>query len=382
MTQPASECPRPLHGPLKRVVSTGLTLAVIGTAGAVVVFGSNMLAERAGATVSHAVSNLVPVSVSPIIPQAGYEVERRFIGQIEPRLSVPLSFELGGRVDQVLVAEGAAVAKGQIIARLDTALLDADRARLLATREALEARQRFAQQELMRNASLLDQGFASQAQVDQARASRDELDARIAETVAAVAAIDIRLEKSVLTAPFTGRIGAHMIDGVQTVAAGQVLMTLLDDAAPELRVGLPLGIQAEGLSTVTVDVADRSYPARLVHIRPDIDPVTRTRTAIFRINAEVPLTFGQTAAVIVPRRIDTAGFWVPLDALNEGTGGIWTVLLIDGGDTVRSAAVEVLHAEAGRVFVRGAVPADARLIDSGAHRVTPGQTVRPEPQGG
>ena len=42
---------------------------------------------------------------------------------------------------------------------------------------------------------------------------------------------------------------------------------------------------------------------------------------------------------------------------------------------MRNASVELLHAEATRAFVRGTFPPEAQLIDTGAHRVVPGQAV-------
>jgi multidrug efflux pump subunit AcrA (membrane-fusion protein) len=113
----------------------------------------------------------------------------------------------------------------------------------------------------------------------------------------------------------------------------------------------------------------------LVTLRPDIDPVTRTRTAIFEIETENALLFGQTARLMVEEKVETAGLWLPMTSLKEGVRGQWTVLTVDQNRTVRSSSVEVLHAESERVFVRGAFPDGAMLIDEGPQRVTVGQQV-------
>ena len=65
-----------------------------------------------------------------------------------------------------------------------------------------------------------------------------------------------------------------------------------------------------------------------------------------------------------------------MGSLREGMQGLWTVLMVDPSDTVRSAAVELLHVEAQRAFVRGSFPEGALLIAQGPHRVTPGQKIR------
>ena len=67
--------------------------------------------------------------------------------------------------------------------------------------------------------------------------------------------------------------------------------------------------------------------------------------------------------------------------MREGARGLWTVLTVGpaepNGDTVvETEAVEVLYADQKRAFVRGTFRAGAQLIESGPHRVTPGQKVQ------
>ena len=116
-------------------------------------------------------------------------------------------------------------------------------------------------------------------------------------------------------------------------------------------------------------------PRSLSRFVPDVDPITRTRTALFAIDAEVQPAFGQTARLLLAERIEKEGLWLPVTSLKEGVRGQWTVLTVDAADTVRAAPVEILHAESDRVFVRGAFPDKTRLINEGPQRVTVGQRV-------
>ncbi|MEO0903652.1 MAG: efflux RND transporter periplasmic adaptor subunit, partial [Pseudomonadota bacterium] len=108
---------------------------------------------------------------------------------------------------------------------------------------------------------------------------------------------------------------------------------------------------------------------------PDIDPTTRTRTALFALDTDVPLTFGQTATLLIDVTVTAQGAWVTLDALQQGSGSIWTVLVVEDG-IVRTAAVEVLFQQSDRAFVQGSFSEGAQLIATGAHRVVPGQQVQ------
>ena len=374
--EPMSDVTKPslFRRAVRWTVSTTLTLGVVAGAGAAVFFGSNMLADRAEAIEPPVAADLTKVSVSPLRMETSYTVPRRFVGQVESGANVTLSFELGGRLTQLFVEEGDRVTQGQEIARLDVALLDAERNRLEASRSAIASQLEFAETRVVRAVALREEGFASQEALDQARTTRDELLNRIAETEAALASVQINIEKSVLIAPFDGQVGAQSVDGGETLAAGQAVLTLLETSTPEVRVGLPLTVSPDMLVDAKVDVGGVLYPVTLSHMRPDIDPVTRTRTALFTIEAKTAPLFGQTATLVLQTQQMADGAWVPMDALREGSGSMWTVLVVDDG-IVRNAAVEVLHAEETQVFVRGTFESGAALIDSGAHRVVPGQAV-------
>ena len=361
---------------LRRTVTLTVTAGVIAAAGAAVTIGAQELSVRADAAQPVGTADLIPVRATPLILADGFTVTRRFVGRIEAAQSTDLGFEFGGRATEILFDEGARVRAGEVVARQDTALLEAEVARLEASRTALEAQLGFAELSTERRGALQERGFASKEAFDEARFTVDELTARIAETDAAIRATAIRIEKATLTAPYDGTVGARLADPGAILAAGQPVVTLMADAAPMLRVGLPLDLTLAPGDTVQAEVGGILRTARLTALRPDIDDRTRTRTALFALSGVGPAAWGQTATVVYEARQPAQGTWVPTRALRGGADGLWTVLVVDEAQQVRPAAVEVLHAEAGRSFVRGSFAPGTLLIDTGAHRVTPGQTVR------
>ncbi len=360
---------------LRLVGRTSFTLAVIAGAGVAVQFGASELARRAEAAPSPDVADPIPVMTTPVQMQPGYTVQRAFVGQVEAERTVSVSFELAGLLDEINVEEGEVIDAGQVIARQDTSLLLAERTQLVASRDAAEAQLTFAEQTLERSEELKRRGFATQANLDGALSDRNQLIGRIAEIDAGLANVDIRIEKSVLTAPFAGRVTARNVDGGETLSPGQAVIGLVASGAPQVRVGVPLDLDESHLQSARIEIAGHQHPAKLDALRPDIDPVTRTRTALFTIETDTPPAFGQTAILRVANDVDAPGLWLPVTSLKEGARGQWTVLAVDAEDTVRAAPVEVLHAESDRVFVRAAFPDGTRLIGEGPQRVTVGQTV-------
>lgn len=364
---------RGAHGLLR----ISFTFAVIAGAVLAVQFGAAELSRRAEAAPSPDPASSLPVQIRPVERLGGYTVTRAFIGQIETQRNVTVSFELPGRLADVFVDEGDHVVAGEMIARQDTALLEAEHAQLLASRSATRAQLTFAEQTVERNEELQRRGFAPQAGVDEAQARRDELLGRMAEINAGLDSVDIRLRKTKLQAPFAGRVTVRNVDGGEVLGASQPVISLVELSAPQIRVGLPLDIDETILDEVQVEVAGQVYPARMTSLRPDVDPVTRTRTALFAVDTDRLLTVGQTAQLNLQHRIAADGFWVPVASLKEGVRGQWTLLAVDEAQSVRAAQVEILHAESNRVYVRAGLPNGTPLIDVGPQRVTVGQRVIP-----
>ena len=170
------------------------------------------------------------------------------------------------------------------------------------------------------------------------------------------------------------------------IGSGQAVLTLVEDTAAVFRVGvepdladtLPVG------KSIQVSLDDQLVTGQIIAVLPEIDPVTRTRIVRAALKAPADLAFGQTGQLRITQRIDESGAWIPLSAIENGVRGLWTIKTVGGGKNsdggaqanVVIEAVEILHADEERAFVRGTFGPDTRLILSGLHRVAPGQLVR------
>jgi hypothetical protein len=154
-------------------------------------------------------------------------------------------------------------------------------------------------------------------------------------------------------------------------------------------VGVPADVAAGLAPGAALTVETRSGPvgAVLRAVSPDVDPATRTRSLLLDIAPDAPLAMGEVVRLALSRPVADRGAWVPLGALQEGERGLWALYLAapdgQGGHVARREAVEALHVEAGRVFVRGAFADGALLVTEGVNRLTQGQRVAPlAPAGG
>lgn len=364
---------------LGRALTVTVTLMVCGAAAAAVIGGFSLITAEGDAAPGVAAPR-TSVGVMSVELTQGYTVTRRFTGQIEAAARTDLGFELGGRIAQVLVEEGDVVAGGAVLARLDTSALIPERAALEAELAALAADAELARLTLARNDALTERGFRSVAAQDEARLTLARAEAGMAVMRARIAGVDVRLDKSVLTAPYPARIGARMADPGQTAAAGQTVVVLFDTEPARARVGLPPETAA-GLvagDSVIVEMGDAALEATVRQIRPDLDLNTRSRSVIVTLPESAAPVLNDTVALLRTQSIDDPGFWAPLSALREGARGSWSVMALETtpeGDRTLPAAVEVIHSDGNRVFLRGDLPPGARIVVEAPDRVAPGQLV-------
>jgi RND family efflux transporter MFP subunit len=226
----------------------------------------------------------------------------------------------------------------------------------------------------------LSAAAASAQRRDEARLALAAAEAALAEADARLAAITIELEKSELRAPFAGRIAARRADEGAMLAAGAPVVEVLETGRPRARIGIAPEVAA-GLvpgAEYALEIDGRERPARLAALRPDLDPASRTVTALFDLDGGGGVPFGATAVFAAETFHAAEGAWLPLSALVDGGRGTWVVYtLAEDGDAERIAreAVEVLSVQGDRAYVRGALPEGVRVVRDGTHRVRPGQAV-------
>ncbi|MBN3864841.1 HlyD family efflux transporter periplasmic adaptor subunit [Pseudomonas frederiksbergensis] len=169
---------------------------------------------------------------------------------------VQIASKTPGRLAEVLVNEGDKVTQGQLLARMDTRTLEAQRnqaeAEVIRVRENLSAAQAnvklrqseqlLAQQELKRSQALFNRGFASGQIIDQqqsrfdtanaavtaARAQVSAVGAAIGAAQAQVAQLTSEIDDSSLRAPIDGIIQLRMAEPGEVLGAGGRVLLLID----------------------------------------------------------------------------------------------------------------------------------------------------------
>lgn len=422
---------------MKRALPTLIGLVVLVAIG----FGASRLLTPSGGQeeAPHAPRPL-PVTTATMALESSVAMERRFTGAITARRTSDLSFEGSGRVIEILVDDGDAVATGDVLARLDTAVLAAQRAEIASKKarlgaqlaelvagpreetitaaradiQALEGQLALGILLRDRREPLVAKGTISSEQLDTARTEVSTVTAQInaararlaelengtraevlaaqrgavGEVDAALAAIDVSIDKATLKAPYAGRIAARMVDegAIVSQTFPSTAFTIVESDALEARVGVPPDLAAAiatGATEAILEVRGRAVAALSRVVLPTVDAGTRTVTVVFAIDPGpadgLGLRPGDIATLSITVTRPETGAWVPLSALAESTRGLWSLYRTvqgEGGQRIAERVeVEVLHVKDGLAFVRGTLIADSEIIVSGAHRLVPGQSV-------
>lgn len=360
---------------LRRATAVGATLITLGLALGLVTGATALIAGRAGTEEAAPERAAVTVATTRLRLQENYEIALSYRGRVEAGQRVEIGFEAAGTLATVAVDEGDFVAKGTRLATLDTRALEADRAAQEAGRDALLAETELARRTAERQRALADRDHASAQRLDEAELTLARLEAEVRRADAALTALDIALEKAALTAPFDAHVGARTADPGVRLAPGQPILTLHEAVAPRLRVGVPAELAARLApgDTADVEIDGRTLTATLAGIRADIDPATRTRDLLFDLPVADVAT-GALGTLTLRRNVPGDGAWVPTAALSEGVRGLWTVFVVEDG-IARREAVEVVHTDGARAYVRGHLPDGAEIVTGGPHRIAAGQPV-------
>ena len=325
-----------------------------------------------------------PVESRPVlVATVHYEAqspERSFVGTIRPRIETDMGFRVPGKVAKRLVEVGESVDVGQPLATLDE--ID-----LKLQAEQAEAEQRAATGVLaqagaaeQRAKDLRIKGWATDAQLDSAKAAADEARARLNRAERSVELTNNSLSYATLVADTRGVVTATTIEPGQVVAAGQAAIRVARFGEKEAVVAIPetlLNRAKSGVATVSLwSDAEKKYAAKLREVAPSADPATRTYLAKFSLpDAGDDVSLGMTATLTLSDQQTERVARLPLSALYS-QGGDPSLFVVDDKGAMSLKPVTVKAYDSNCVVVSGGVDEGAKVVTLGVQKLDPTQKVR------
>ena len=200
---------------------------------------------------------IVPVNMSELIYSTG---------SLIPDEEVELSFETAGKIIAIYFNEGTRVKRGELLAKINDAPLQAQKLKLEAQRKLIQERE-------FRQSQLLDRDAIS-------RESYDQVATELQSVEADLQLIQARIAETELRAPFDGIVGLRMVSegafaNTQTkivrlvkISPLKIEFSVPERYAGEVTPGYPITFVIDGIS--------EQFTARVYAVEPKVDMNTRT----------------------------------------------------------------------------------------------------------
>ena len=248
-------------------------------------------------------------------------------GRIES-IEVDIAAKYGGRIKVILAREGDLVEEGQVLARMDTAELEAQLAKFKANVAQAEAdaseasaaiaekdsELKLSEQQLARSQNLFAKRVVSREEYDQTVTKRDTcksaLDGAKAKlrsvnqamnaSLADVKRTETQIDDATLKSPVTGRVLYRLAEPAEVVALGGKVLTLINLGDVYMEIFLPaqeaarVKIGADG--RIVLDARpEYAAPAKVSYVSPEaqftpkqVETRSERDKLMFRVKLQVP----------------------------------------------------------------------------------------------
>src|ERR1700726_1097916 len=370
------------------------SLIALGLVAGGVIAGPRLLAP----SVDQAAVGTPPVVAVSVPLQRDVDTRLQFLGQFSTVDQVELRAQVGGTLTQIGFKDGDIVHKGDLLFEIDATPYQIKLSEATAQLESARARLDLANREAMRASTLARTGPGTVQTADQRAAEQRAAQAAVDQAEAQVRDALFDLDHTRITAPFTGRIGTHLVSVGNLVAGSRaatspttLLATLVSidpiylnfdmseadymtfqrerqqqkgPLAEKVQVSLSdeKGFTREGTLDFVYNTLDRS--SGTIHARATIP------------NSDLLLTPGGFARVRLEVAPPAPALLVP-DASVLPDQSEHIVLTVGPNDVVTPKRVQLGDLRDGLRVIRSGLDPSDRVIIDGIPMARPGSTVSP-----
>ncbi|MGF6175401.1 efflux RND transporter periplasmic adaptor subunit [Ensifer sp. 4252] len=397
--KPGQQTVNDANNPIKKRSATTWTVSLIAIAvvTGVVFLGPQFLAEPTEAAVA-----VTPPTVAVSAPvQRDINKRLTLLGQFSAAQQVELRAQVGGTLTKIAFKDGDVVQKGDLLFQIDPTPYQNHFIKTNAALAIARTRLELATIEAARATALKKNGGGTAQNADQKVAEQRAAQAAVDAAKADIGDAQFDLDRTRITAPFTGRIGTHQVSEGNLIAGSRaatspttLLATIVStdslylnfdmsesdylifqrerqkrNNTLEARVKIALADEKEFNHVGTLDFIDNALDSSsgTIHARATVS------------NADGLLTPGGFARVLVPIAPASPALLVP-DASVLPDQSEHVVLTVGKDNIVTPKQVEIGDLRDGlRVIHSGLEPSD-RIIVSGIPIARAGATVTPQDQ--
>lgn len=321
--------------------------------------------------------------------------ETTFVGRGEAAAKTDLVARVSGIITEIVAEDGALVKKGDVIFKIEPDTYEAEVAGQKASVLRAEANVKLAEIELDRKTELLRRDTIAESERDIAQANASVAEADLSAALASLKNAELNLERTVITAPFDGRLGRSTISlGALVSSSTGPLATLVQESPMYVTFSLSepqlLGVLErldKGVDDLVTDGQSPNVfvelpngtlleePGKIVFIDNRINPSTGTISlrAEFENDRRMILD-GGFISVVIEALEPTLSILVPQNAIQRDQRGDFLLVVTDKQLVEQRYVVLGPQDETDVVVIDGLREGESVIVE-GLQRVRPGVEV-------
>jgi RND family efflux transporter MFP subunit len=298
-------------------------------------------------------------------------------GTVNARNRAEITTRMMARVSALSVDVGSRVDGGDVLVRLGTEDVAANRAKAEAAVMVAQAARAEAARHADRMDTLLAQDVVPQVQRDQAHLQLTQAEAQLAMASATLSEVETAGSYAAIRAPFSGEVVARFIDQGDVAAPGMPLLVVEEAGPREGRLSVPVEA-AQGLEAGTVipvtTLGGREHQAPVKVVSAGADPMSKTVEVRVVLPSDWPT--GVSLSALVPAGTVEA-LTIPTDAVVRRGQLTGVRVVTPAGAVLRWIRLGRTLTDGSRVEVlSGLNPGDEIVVDNTETSTEQGEAVQ------
>jgi len=254
------------------------------------------------------------------VEQSSYPLFESIPATVRAKQQTILSSRILARVEKVNSRAGDSVKMGDLLIELEKSDLLSRAAQALEQVKAVTARRNEAESQFHRIQELHQRNLAAVAELDQAKAQFDSLNADLAAAKQAHKEALTTVDYSQITSPIDGRIVDRFTEPGDIASPGEKLMTLYNPLSlrveAQVREQLALALTLGQSLDVTIPALNRTVPTTIEERVPAANPGARSFLVKSTVDYDEKLLPGMFVRLMIPRGNET-GIAIPINLVTR-----------------------------------------------------------------